>query len=314
MLAALALRADEPPPATDDTIAKAKRDYEVIKAAKAGPEQPAASALPSTDQASIDLHLTADLPAPSTSPNAPQNALDTSTTGRKSVNWLLDAMADPKDRNHAMQDPKDPFGLRLAAPGAKSGETDLLAQDRALAREKQASADRAERALGQGDKQPASAATPNPLNRYMAEWMTPQDLALLNPKAATAGNSVPAGSPLAGPGDEVAAAGSAVPDLSIPGSESPGFTAGLSNTLPVQPAKENPYLAELALPAPPSPTNAPAYVPMQAPNLLSPTPAPSLFAPVTPQTPQAQPGVSPLLEQVQKAQDDAKYFKQLKRF
>jgi len=309
LLAAVALRADEPAPAGEDAIAKAKRDYEAIKAAKAGGEQPAAAGLPRQDTASFDLHLTADLPAPSTSADAKKKDLANPLAGKKSANWLLDAMSEAKKGEH--KDAKD-----RSMPGETEDErltekTDLLGQNRALADEKQkAGAAHAENASGAAEKRHTVEA-PNPLTRYMATWMTPKDFALLNPKAATmgalpaAGNgALPSPSDAASPGGGEAGAWPGTSGIAEAFASSPG------PALPAQAPKPNPYLAEFTLPAPPPGATRP-NAPAAAPNTGAAVPA-AFMPSAPPQQPPAK--VSPLLEQVQKAQDDAKYLKQLKRF
>ncbi len=312
VLAALTIRADEPAPATDDAIAKAKRDYEAMKAAKAGTDTGTPAALPKQDAAAFDLHLTADLPGPSSSPNAKKHELDKALAAKKSANWLVDAMTDPKASDG--KDGRDPFALRPQDGSGRLGEPDLLAQDRALAREKEGSAAQAAHNGTVGaDKRATTAEAPNPLAHYMAAWMTPQDLALLNASKAGAAPGLPRAGVLPSPGEVPSVGAPGLADLTPPGTEPEGAAAELGNAIPGQPPKENPYLADLTLPAPPPMANAPASVPGAIPSLLPPTPA---SGPAMPGAPAIQPParVSPLLEQIQKEQDDAKYFKQLKRF
>jgi hypothetical protein len=119
--------------------------------------------------------------------------------------------------------------------------------------------------------------TVNPLSNYLAAWMTPRDLELLKARDAATN---PAGS-----------------------AATPGRTAGAPSVTPAT-QRVNPYL--------PAPSSAPKTQLTIAPVVPAPKPPTALSPPSKTEDAPAK-TTGPPAER-QKAQDDAKYFPQLKRF
>ena len=269
-------------PPAEDAITAAKRDFEAVKSAR----NPALQQKGELPRIAVPELSTG---APAVSPIAPKSR----EPEKKSANWLLEAMEKQQPRNERDRDRLDRKSER-GSPGetldgnrsdepAESSRRDQSAQD------------------PQGEKEKREAEALNPLTRYLGEWMTPQDYALLKPglQDSLANTGVGAGSQGTNP-------------LAFP---MPGSVGSEVNTLANETTlrgamaaapRENPYLDLLntapaaampaaVLPAPPATTFS--------------APLPSVAAP-PPSTVPAKPRIP---EFARPAQDE-KYFKQLKRF
>jgi hypothetical protein len=224
----------------------------------------------------------------------------------KGANWLVDAMQPAaKDRERApgernlsplnssrsdrLQDADDADRLRPGerpAEGSTRRETDRALDDRA--RDRSATVD------------PTTVI--NPLTRYLEDWMSPQDLALLAPGALQPGK--PGVDTLAVPRPGAASTGALLP----PGVGGEGFFGArppAGGTLDPTP-RENPFLQSLA---PPPPGMAPG-IPTSRPA----SPPPALTAPATALNPPPVAPPPPRARDFARPPNDEKYFKPLKRF
>jgi hypothetical protein len=154
--------------------------------------------------------------------------------------------------------------------------------------------DRAQRDENGMKKAAPGQAVPNPLNSFLAEWMTARDYALLKPGLQSSGATA----------------------ASLP--TSPGSEPAVSVILPVTPKREvpaakpgeNPYLEILNEPSP-AVAAPPSTVATNA-NPAVPSPAPPVLLPPVPPTPAPAPQ-SKIPDFAKPATND-KYFKPLKRF
>jgi hypothetical protein len=292
LLVSAAWAQDNPPPdsaksapPSEDAIAAARREFNTVKALRSGLEAPR-SELPAIS--TPELHT-----APAMPRMEPATKLDPKAAG-KSANWLVDAMMKP-DETHA-RDPRrtvsDPARrdresggpLTLDAPaGAETGTTAT----------REATAPVAEKRVGPEF---------NPLNRYMAGWMTAQDYALLKPGSEGAGSSS-----LSTRGDPSLPAIGA--DLSVLGDTGSALDLTAANSTPgaafaLPKPNENPFLQSLTLTPMPEPAG------LSAPSAPTSTSASVLVAPV----PADAGPVRSKIPDFAKPATDKKFFKQLKRF
>lgn len=227
-------------------------------------------------------------------PPVRMQSADERKKAKRSQNWLVDAMMKPErdgsERGTAADDDEattDDEGLdpleKLIVEQLRAEDPD----DKAHAKAKEFEADdatRLEHAF-------------NPLDNFMAAWISPRDHELLL-KAKT-GNSDPVVTVLPGRDLPVAALGGST--FASPNERSaPGLTQPI----------ENPYL-QLGTPVLPTPPAAPMPEAQFRPE--SSTPAPTLNpAPVDSRRPADL--KAPLPGSLKKAEVDARYFPQLKRF
>jgi hypothetical protein len=290
--------ADEParPPA-EQGIEVAKREYDAIKAAGT-PEAQQKLALPVTPSIELktdDLRLAPPPGANDWLKQQRERAKKRTATGAPSSNWLLDAMAQNKQpRTAAAAEPTVPPEPGELPPGAPA---DFLTQAETLQRETSEAQRGAERKRELRRTQQEAG---NPLDSFMAGWMTPGDFALLVPtgdstdtKAASPGAFMDGGAGAPG-----------APALRIPES-GPGISRGGDGARP-----PNPYLTDLPDLTLAAPGSAGATL-----NLLPPPPPPKtlLPAPATTPEPEPPPRTTPA-EEFRKSQNEQKYFRQLKRF
>ncbi len=265
----------------DDSIAAAKRGLSTLNSnAKNAAVAPSSGTSPTV---SIPEFRAVE-PAGIVNPPKPDEKLK----AQPSTNWLVDAMMKPKNERSGDRT-RDSLRDRLAD---KSKDPSHAGE-----REKDGNAEtHSEQEPGARRLHEVS----NPLGRYMADWLTPQDYALLRKTAdATAdrqalefGASLPVG--VSSGSDELSSA------LAGFGIES--FTRDKDPAIATKPA-ENPYLQAWALPDPPVASSLP---PPTSPL----TAAPSFTPPPAPEPPSSKPT---LPDFVKPATDD-KYFKPLKRF
>ena len=265
-----------PKPEQGATIEVAKKEFDAVKSLREfGPD-------PKGNLPRLSLPSMPSGAAPSALPSAGNRPeLDR----QPSKNWLVDAMEK-----------------------RASEKNSRTADDRETERGREPNELRAGRTRGREDEEKNSRPeTPNPFARYLGDWMTPQDLALLKPalENSTRGDSA------AGNGALPNLSGEAAVALGDFGPKSALSGASGTNRLPATgQVRENPYLDVLggarAQTAPP-----PAVVSR---------PSGSFGAPQSPASAATAPGVPPPPPQAGKLPEfvrpnaDEKYFKQLKRF
>jgi hypothetical protein len=273
----------------NDVITATRRDLEALKTDRTLTSEPR-PALSGLEAPAMEMPSSVPMPMPD-----PQQKKSSPDAG-KSANWLIDAMKksaprSPADRNRDRMDKSE---------DELKSDDDLFGDAKETADRTTASQEPARRD-DPGDS-PAVKTAPNPLTGFMAAWMTPRDFNLLlkpeetGPGAAPAGTADMPGQAFFGPGptgmitvptDVAALGGNATRPNDPAGSPTNPYLQAM--TLPTLP---NPGAIELTLPAPPPVTPRPTVPPPQA----APEP-PAYFRP-----------------EIQKRDDDAKYFPQLKRF
>lgn len=280
VLAGEQLPAESPSP-PEDSIAAAKRDLELIKASSAPLAQKRAG-LPLFS--TPELQVEAPVAAPRSAPKTPA---DTEAL-KRAENWLVDAMMKRPAHTTETKSRSPLAAATVTAEASRRPEVDEGAEISARSQPK----------LGGPEAQERAETVVNPLTNFMAGWMTPQDFKLLQP---TWGRDSQGASRAR---DEF----SATP---LPATTSSPTERLGPGRLPVEAAssatRENPFLAALGpvgstagVPAPP--TIAPPLVRSQSSGAVAP-PAASTPASTDPTRPSFM-----------KPQDDAKYFKPLKRF
>jgi hypothetical protein len=277
-------------PSENDAISVSKREFDAINSARN----------PTLQQKGDVPRMTAPEMPSSGAGSGLGPAPKTQGQEKKSTNWLVDAMEkDAAERKRGTRGPAERDVDRSreseAIPGIGSqlkegpnarGETDVLDPREA-------------------ERKAAAEVAANPLNRFLGQWMTPQDYLLLKPGLAKSGldsaglrdsSLLPAPSTIAGnlqPGI----------DATLRPSSNPAAVLAPSTI-----AKQNPYLEALNVPAAVNPMPvfaAPPPVAMPAPK------ATISLAPPAP--PVIEPAKSKVPDFAKPAQDE-KYFKQLKRF
>lgn len=306
--------ASAPASSTPPSIESAKKEFDALKAAREAAQRGQGSgALPRMTVPELQIGLGSDpRPAQGTKANP---ATDPT---KKSANWLLDGMAREAARrdgdrgrapNSNARDRREPTTRESGAAGPTLA--DGVPVEAGSLTDPQSGPSSARDALdtAQSEKEKTSEA-PNPLNRYLAEWMTPRDYATLKP-SLTEGLGAD-GSGRGGLGDVAlpASMGGGLSGVTLPGGITAPDTiaAGSKAASPtIAPPRENPYLQSFALPSAPA-TSLPATPPPPAPSsaapVLSPLPSP---APVNP-------APKPAVPDFARPAQDEKYFKQLKRF
>jgi len=293
--------ADNATHATENGIATAKRDFDALKTAGEGLEQ-RGFVLPTPSMPTLDLKTESTPAQPLQNLVQKENVAPKSSDPLKSRNWLLDAMADNRSRTGTDRAPA------MAGASSEKGSIglDLLPAASPSARDAKSVQPAGKASL---EEQGLDAKTTNPLNGYMAAWMTPRDFELLEPKSRPA--SVSAGSsPLAPMGGLTAD-----PMLSLAGPSAVDVSADIRGgaTSPQLEARENPYLGEFTI-SPPPLRQAPIMQPADAESAIHLIPVAPTTATPTTIIPGAETPSVPSPIDALKNQDDAKYFKQLKRF
>lgn len=207
--------------------------------------------------------------------------------------WLVEAMEknSPSKKGQEREGPVKADELRLLPDSQKGTEAGGFA---AVSAEATTPVEKDRKAI-----EPP----PNPLNQFLASWMTPQDYALLKPGLETSSNTgplAPTEAMLSVPSPaEISVATRSDLEASVRG-------ADRSLLAPARPT-ENPYLQAFNEPVPFA-GFTPPLPPIAAPS--APSPAPTIFVP--PATP-LPPPQSKVPDFAKPAVDD-KYFKPLKRF
>jgi hypothetical protein len=274
----------------DDSIAISKREFDAAKSSR-DPALQQKTDIPrlSTPELSVGVSGFSGLPAKP----------DSTEKEKKSANWLVDAM-EKKPASSADRNKRSSRGL---ADGEHERDRDSLRDG--LARSPgDAAKDGASRDSDSPDaKQNENKTTVvNPLDRYLAGWMSPGDYALLKPGLTESGRA-------SGPGSS-SSLPSALGGTGLPGAPSMvGMLPGAPAPLVIPPSpRANPYLEILNGPAPAA---VPAPVVYAPPPVVTPAPKVPVFA--APPPAPIDPAKSKVPDFVKPAQDE-KYYKQLKRF
>lgn len=261
------------PPTREDSISAAKRDFELIKASREGVAQPGAT-LPRVTVPDFSAG-----PGPGAVSPAKPGLHD-----KKSVNWLVDAMEKRPDPRKV--------------PGKGDDTSSRTEEGRELVPKSEKERDLRGREAETTKAEPGrrEEVVFNPLTRFMADWMTPQDLALMKPVMEARAGGEFSGTTRTGGAVSVA-------EFVLPvAGEGLRSAIGSEGSFLPQPPRENPYLQAMSSPAPAAlPVLAPTPgLPLQGePRTLS------LPAPLAPKS---------SIPDFAKPLNDEKYFKQLKRF
>jgi hypothetical protein len=296
------------PAAPEPSISSAKKEFDILKAARDPNLQPKGDAGRSATMPGLELDG-------AETPSSWLKAKKEMEKKKKSANWLIDAMekerkADRAELLHGSQgkaeNDRELDPLRAALTGEGRGtETSPLSLEQAAA---QAGTE------GEKDKErPASAPqVVNPLARYMGDWMTPKDLALLQ-TAPTGGSARETGGAV-GPGNAVGLPGGGGGAQTVLPSGGGGLEAafglGGSSRSPAPAApRENPFLQGLQ---PVASSTPPGFTPPVMAPLppVSSGPAPSVFQPESP----VQAPLRTTVPDFAKPAIDDKAFKPMKRF
>lgn len=226
---------------------------------------------------------------------------------KKSKNWLVEAME--KDRR--LDSTERESGRQLTQT---EGERILAARDELRPQGEGEipagglAAHEAEMRAAETRKEQSSAPerpplVTNPLDTFMAGWMTPQDFSLLRPGSTDRGLE-------RGVATDVSAAALPGYVTSGVGATTPGLAGdelgrGVFSTAPA--STENPYLQALVLPGPADTMRAPV------PPIVQPAPAP-VSTPVYTPPPAGADSARSKIPDFARPPVDEKYFKQLKRF
>lgn len=278
--------------AQGDAIKAARREFETMKAVGDRAQQPNGS-LPKMTMP--ELQQSASDPRPWASPKSKQGHPST----KKSSNWLVEAMEKEARRNNDRSGSRDGRGREEA----ENVDEAAGAFDPTPENEEELSALAAERVMREREitEQREKREVVNPLTRFLGDWMTPRDYAVLKPAlddAATGRSN--------GRTDQSSPALLGI-DASVTETTLGIGSAGESSRLmPIVP-RENPYLEGLQTPPPTIPT--PQLFAPPSVRAVAPTPAPMV-------SPAAAPTSAPKskIPEFAKPAQDEKYFKQLKRF
>jgi hypothetical protein len=267
-------------------IAGAKKDFEAFKANRDATSQP---------KGELPRFTTPELTLPTAPSTSGATKAKLPTKEAKSSNWLVDAM----EKQSTTRDAKtsDPRLRDRRAKGQGSDEELVFDKQGGAVRDAEAPTTKA-REEREEPRTSGSPAVINPLTRYLDDWMTPQDYALLRPNLASPSGNLPnVTSPGMAPGAFDSMSITRAPaDLILGPSHAP--------SLPAAP-RENPFLQSLK----------PDVAPMLPPSVSKSMPPPVVASP----SPAPTSGPAPIAPAAQKPDfakppADDKYFKQLKRF
>jgi hypothetical protein len=296
VLAAAPIRADNAPAPAADSIAAAKKDFATIKSSSLAPDS--TSALPALDMKDMGPTPGAQgITAPAPLASDKETSLDPTKKSKGTGNWLVDAM--DKERNSENAKPSRPGDERLKA------DADLEADP-----DKAESAGAKDEASGREARDSASPREPtdhvyNPLDSFMASWVSARDHDLLVP---TSKGEAPGGVEAA-PHSDVSAGPDPMPsgslvDMLLPAPD----TASWEETKP----EANPFVAPSdSEPAPAvrffSGADSSGFAPF---GLTDAVPTGGQSGPAA----QSADGPRNYLPDFAQPSDDDKYFKQMKRF
>lgn len=232
---------------------------------------------------------------------------------KKSANWLVEGVAREAARHErdsarasSSRDRREPSSAggegRGASPfpAGETSESALPSPGDPEAQPARAPDSRDSRPADHAEKAPTA---PNPLDRYLAAWMTPGDYAALQPSLGAGLSVSSAESGGLGAVSLPASLGGGLSGLALPGGPASPDALGVAAPAPSAPPRENPYLQTFTLPPAPA-VGLLATPPPPAPSTLTPAPSPA------PANPAPRPSVPDFARPAQ----DEKYFKQLKRF
>jgi len=291
ILAAAAACAGAPPEAVPDTISSAKKDLAAVKALS-NPAETSVAGLPAVDMKAVSPgpgNGSIDMPAPL--PSGEDAAVDPTRKAEKGAtgNWLVDAMDRKPDKGRSERG-------RESASSRDELELSLRSSDRASARAELEAQGGTEPADRDGPKQGAAF---NPLESFMAGWISARDRELLLPaKRDGAADSTAARAP--GEQDSGTLQGDFAVDLLSLGE----MGASLEGK-----AEPNPYLSAM------DPEPAPAPKMFVGPAALDSGSSEGHAAPVwfgSDAGPLEVPRT--FIPDFARPSDDDKYFKQMKRF
>jgi hypothetical protein len=294
LLAVAAAKGGDAPAPPADSISATKKDLAAVKAL-GSPAEASGSSLPTVDLKAVSPGPGGErIEAPALTPAADEASLDPSRKRDKGAtgNWLVDAMERKPEKARA----------GTGRDGLSRADGDLLREgDRAALREDQDARGSQEPGERAGPKD-RSAGAYNPLDAFMAGWISARDRDLLLPaKGYAAGGGEPA-RPRQGGFQDVGAASA---EFTIEGLLSPadfGEPGG-------QAAQPNPYLASPDLSPAPGPR---AFSSPQPPATTAPgdRAAPFFFG----AQPDAIDAPRSFIPDFARPSEDDKYFKQMKRF
>lgn len=288
-----------PPP--ESALAAAKRDYRALEELSGVARE---HGTPGSSRRSLPPLETAPDSRPVLSPmqRARKAAADKAGHGtERSKTWLIDALRE-NTASQSTRPGEATFEPESEEAGARMREDQWISrQDNAQQRGPALKETR----LDDAATRTSSSVINNPLDGYMSKWMTARDFDLLRSRSEPNGQGSAA--PLLGAVSDFDLV--SLPPLAetrITGVESPLDRSSLRRVA----TNENPYLEALALIAPQIPQSAFQASPPQLAPVLVPLiqPRPVVVDEVAP------PPEKALTSEFLKAQDDARYFKQLKRF
>lgn len=292
--------------APGESINAARREFDAIKSLRE-PSQQQKSALPRMTMPQLQLGTAEPSPLPSS------KAEKAAPKAKRSNNWLVEAM-EKDTRQRTNRDRDERTGRSRGDVGVGDAATDHFPTDAdrredAAAQSAQGTsrAETAELAAIEAREARQKSAVTNPLTRYLGEWLTPQDYAILQPglDASLAGRSGTNARDLSALGDAQSAGigGGSETAFGLLEHRQPAFS--------VPEAGENPYLQTME--PPPSTTANPMPFPLPvsvAPPVVS---QPSPLVRIAPNPPPPAPE-KPRIPEFAKPALDEKYFKPLKRF
>jgi hypothetical protein len=290
--------AEQPLSKPEDPLTTARRDFDAIKSGKT-PSPPADSL---RLQGSVPLvNTTEDAPVPLSPIQRARKLQALKEQSRTAANryWLLDAMGVQTPAAEANAAQALASDTRSKVDPAADASTALTQQPRALHSNYSHS-----RETSHDISASVANGAPNPLQQYMADWLSSRDFQLLRSKVPSSAtkNELASGS------------------LGLPGSLVKNFAplvdeAAFSLPTPTRSAMAtsmvlNPYLSALPANVFVSPTPSEVRLSVAKPVQPSPTSAPGIAVPeTTPTLP-----LNPTEAEKFKRAEDGKYFRQLKRF
>lgn len=282
-----------------DAIAGARKDFEAITAAREAAWQP---------KADLPRLSVPDWPGSTPAPLIAAPSAKLPAREPQSANWLLDAM----ERSEGSSDARRAKTLRAHPRDSKERDAatnprDSRSPNAATASDAHQPGETADddREARAEKKRNDEAAVINPLRRYLGDWMTPQDYALLQPdvggpragESPSSRDGTPAGTP------------SPASAFTLPGIETAfGLVPPTPRVSAASPPRENPFLQSLPGPEIVAVAGSAKSASFSAPS----APAPAPGATILPPPP--QPPNPTKLPEFANPLNDEKYFKQLKRF
>jgi hypothetical protein len=292
--AAMAAGAGDPTPAPDDSIQAAKKDFSAIKSS--GVPNDSGSIVPNLEMKEIGpIPGGALQPTPVPTPLDGFPALDPAKKRTGTGNWLVDAMSNgDDDARPARAGDELPKG---GADGTRSGDRSERRGDK----DSQAPRDSGEKP----GERPSEPKAYNPLDSFMAGWISARDRDLLLPQGrqeAAAGDA-PKGRADSLPGLETGPSGGYI-DSALPSPDVASWSDSKPAANPYLPVGDSPIAPPMKVFTAPE---IPVFSPDGDPSLLRVGTAPGVDPPPIDATRSFIPDFA------QPSEDD-KYFRQMKRF